>query len=259
MSRTSGKYETGHVAAEGDLCVDDLNVRFAGAEPAAILEYALGDKALGRLAMVSSFGTESAVLLHLVASVDPAADVLFIDTGKHFPETLDYVEELTRFIGLSNVTSIGPEETEVAAKDEKGLRWSYDPDACCALRKVRPLERALKGFDGSITGRKAFQADTRAALQPFEREDGRWKVNPLASWTKADLDAYFDEHKLPRHPLEAEGYLSVGCAPCTSKVLPGEDIRAGRWRQFDKTECGIHVTGFARKADDGLGDDGGKS
>jgi len=226
---------------------DALNAAFTGADPATILGFVLNGQPLGRIAMVSSFGTESAVLLHLAAQVDPAVDVVFIDTGKHFPETLAYVEKLTAFIGLTNVQSVGPDPDEIAVRDEKGLRWSYDPDACCALRKVQPLERAMKGFDGSITGRKAFQADTREALQPFERDGDRWKINPLASWAKDNLEAYFDEHALPRHPLEAEGYLSVGCAPCTSKVLPGEDIRAGRWRQFDKTECGIHVTGFGAK------------
>jgi phosphoadenosine phosphosulfate reductase len=226
-----------------------LNAHFAGSSPMEILEHVVAAKGLGRMALVSSFGTESAVLLHLAAQADPAVEVLFIDTGKHFPETLAYRNTLIEVIGLTNVGDVVPDPEELADRDAKGLRWSYDPDACCALRKVQPLERALSRYDGTITGRKAFQAETRSTLMPFEREGRRWKVNPLASWTKGDIESYFEAHKLPRHPLEREGYLSVGCAPCTSKVLPGEDIRAGRWRQFDKTECGIHIAGKGNQAD----------
>lgn len=128
----------------------------------------------------------------------------------------------------------------IAKKDETGLRWSYDPDGCCDIRKVEPLKRAKDGLDAWISGRKAFQSVTRQNLPRFEVEDGRLKINPLGDWTKDDLEAYFAEHALPRHPLEAQGYLSIGCEPCTSKVLPGEDPRAGRWRGWDKVECGIH-------------------
>jgi phosphoadenosine phosphosulfate reductase len=138
----------------------------------------------------------------------------------------------------------------LAAKDESGLRWSYDPDGCCAIRKVEPLARAKRGLDTWISGRKAFQSVTRENLPRFEVEDGRLKINPLGDWGKDQLEAYFDEHNLPRHPLEAQGFLSVGCEPCTSPVLPGEDPRAGRWRGWDKTECGIHVPGVP-DADDG--------
>ena len=129
----------------------------------------------------------------------------------------------------------------LAAKDENGLRWSWDPDGCCEIRKVEPLARAKRGLDAWISGRKAFQSVTRENLPRFEIEDGRLKINPLGDWTKDDLEAYFAEHDLPRHPLEAQGYLSVGCAPCTSVVKPGEDPRAGRWRGWDKVECGIHL------------------
>ena len=114
------------------------------------------------------------------------------------------------------------------------------PDGCCDLRKVEPLRRALGGFDAWISGRKGFQGKTRAALPRFEEDEGRLKINPHADWDKARLDAYFEDHKLPHHPLEKQGYLSIGCAPCTSKVQPGEDPRAGRWRGWDKDECGIH-------------------
>ncbi|UIJ44220.1 phosphoadenylyl-sulfate reductase [Sphingomonas cannabina] len=218
-----------------------LNNLFRGTDTPTMLRTLLAEHMLGEVALVSSFGAESAVLLHLVASVDPTVPVLFLDTGKHFPETLAYRDRLAERLGLTDLRIITPDPAELAARDDAGLRWSYDPDGCCELRKVKPLEKALAGIDASITGRKAFQASTRAALPRFELDGDRLKVNPLASWSKADIDAYFAEHDLPRHPLEAEGYASIGCAPCTSKVKPGEDPRAGRWRGWEKTECGIHT------------------
>ncbi|MBZ6379292.1 phosphoadenosine phosphosulfate reductase [Pacificimonas flava] len=219
-----------------------LNREFRGSDAAEFLDAMLHDRFAGELAMVSSFGTESAALLHLVAQVDPATPVIFLETGKHFPETLAYRDTLVERLGLTDVRNIEPDPADLAAKDEKGLRWSYDPDGCCDIRKVKPLARALSGFSGSVTGRKAFQANTRTLLPRVEADlDGRLKINPIIDWQKADIDAYFDAHDLPRHPLEKEGYPSIGCAPCTSKVQPGEDPRSGRWRGWDKTECGIHT------------------
>ncbi|TVV72477.1 phosphoadenylyl-sulfate reductase [Sphingomonas solaris] len=217
-----------------------LNARFAGVDTADMLRAVLTERLAGDAAVVSSFGAESAVLLHLVGSIDPSVPVLLLDTLKLFPETLAYRDTLVARLGLTDLRSLQPDPAMLAARDETGLRWSYDPDGCCEIRKVIPLARALAGFDTSITGRKGFQASTRAGLPRFELEDGRMKMNPLASWTKADLDGYFLAHDLPRHPLEAQGYLSIGCAPCTSIVKPGEDPRSGRWRGWDKVECGIH-------------------
>lgn len=219
-----------------------LNNLFRGVPTVEMLRTVLAEQMAGEIAIVSSFGAESAVLLHLVASIDPSVPVIFLDTGKHFPETLAYRDQLAAKLGLTNLRVVTPDAETIAKKDETGLRWSYDPDGCCEIRKVIPLEKAMAGFDASITGRKAFQASTRNALPRFEVDKaGKLKVNPLADWTKADLDAYFDAHGLPRHPLEAEGYLSIGCAPCTNKVKPGEDPRSGRWAGWDKTECGIHA------------------
>ena len=222
-----------------------LNNLFRGVDTQDMLKTVLGESMLGDIALVSSFGAESAVLLHLVASVDPNVPVLFLETGKHFPETIAYRDLLAERIGLKNLQIIAPDPEVIAKRDESGLRWSYDPDGCCEIRKVVPLETALSAYDASITGRKAFQASTRNALPRFEIDSasstGRLKFNPLVTWTKEDLEAYFVEHDLPRHPLEAEGYPSIGCAPCTSKVKPGEDPRSGRWRGWDKTECGIHT------------------
>jgi phosphoadenosine phosphosulfate reductase len=211
-----------------------------------MLEAVIRDRLAGELAVVSSFGAESAVLLHLVASVDRRVPVLFLDTGKHFPETLAYRDLLVEHLGL-NLVVLHPDPEDLATRDESGLRWSYDPDGCCAIRKVRPLQKALSGFDASLTGRKAFQAATRANLPRFEIDtsdaQGRLKINPLIDWDASRIEAYFIAHDLPRHPLVAKGYPSIGCSPCTSQVLPGEDPRAGRWRGWDKTECGIHRPG----------------
>lgn len=222
-----------------------LNARFKDQSADAVLRAVLTEQLVGRIAAVSSFGAESAVLLHMIAAIDPATPVLFLETGKHFPETLAHRDALIARLGLTGVVNLFPEAKEVTQRDGTGLRWSYDPDGCCEIRKVKPLAGALANFDATITGRKGFQSSTRKGLPFFEVDTSdsahRLKVNPLANWTKADLDAYLDAHNLPRHPLEADGYPSIGCAPCTSKVAPGEDPRAGRWRGWDKVECGIHV------------------
>jgi phosphoadenosine phosphosulfate reductase len=177
----------------------------------------------------------------LIASIDPGVPVLFLETGKHFPETLAYRDLLIEKIGLKDVRNITPDPAALANKDGTGLRWSYDPDGCCEIRKVIPLKAALAPFDAQFSGRKAFQSKTRNALPCFEIVDGRLKVNPLADWDKDRLEAYMAEHDLPAHPLVEQGYPSIGCAPCTSKVLPGEDPRSGRWKGWNKVECGIHT------------------
>lgn len=220
---------------------DALNARFAGVDTLSMLRTLFAEDALGRVATVSSFGTESAVLLHLVAQADRDIPVVFVDTLKMFPETLAYRDTLVERFGIRNSRTVVPDPAAIEKKDATGLRWSYDPDGCCDIRKVEPLARAKQGLDSWISGRKAFQSVTRQNLPRFQVEDGRLKLNPLGDWTKDDLEAYFEEHDLPRHPLETQGYLSIGCEPCTSKVLPGEDPRAGRWRGWDKVECGIHT------------------
>ncbi|ACI99568.1 phosphoadenylyl-sulfate reductase [Rhodospirillum centenum] len=218
----------------------DLAARYGHLHGAELLRPLLTGDLKGRIALVSSFGTESAVLLHMVAEIDPGVPVIFIDTGKLFGETLRYRDRLVALLGLTDLRSPGPDPAEEAREDADGGLWRRDAGACCALRKVRPLGRALAPFDAWITGRKRFQAATRAVLPAVEAADGRIKVNPLAGWSRQDLTAYLDRHGLPRHPLEADGFLSIGCMPCTDRVAPGEDIRAGRWRGQGKTECGIH-------------------
>lgn len=227
-----------------------LNARFEGVGTLEMIRAVIEEGLLGRLAVISSFGTESAVLLDLVASVDRSLPVVFLDTGKMFPETLAYRDTLVERLGLSGVRNIQPEAATLEAKDGTGLRWSYDPDGCCEIRKVIPLAAAMRDFDASITGRKGFQASTRSNIARFELDGDRIKFNPLADWNKADLDGWFEERDLPRHPLESQGYLSIGCAPCTSVVKPGEDPRAGRWRGWDKVECGIHGEPIVRPGEE---------
>ncbi len=217
-----------------------MQARFEGVSAPAMLRALLTGELAGRIASVSSYGAESAVLLHMVAAIDTDVPVIFTNTQKMFGETLAYRDELSERLGLTDLRVFRPDPRVLAAKDKTGLRWSYDPDGCCEIRKVEPLRRALAPFDAWISGRKGFQSGTRLALPRFEEDEGRLKINPLADWKKDQLEAYFAEHDLPRHPLEAQGYLSIGCAPCTSKVRPGEDPRAGRWRGWDKVECGIH-------------------
>ncbi|WP_242182412.1 phosphoadenylyl-sulfate reductase [Sphingomonas sp. CARO-RG-8B-R24-01] len=218
-----------------------MEARFAGVGTGDLLGELLTGELKGRIAAVSSFGAESAVLLHLIAQVDRDIPVIFLNTQKIFGETLAYRDQLSEMLGFTDLRVFRPDPHRLAEKDATGLRWNYDPDGCCDLRKVEPLRRALAPFDSWISGRKGFQAGTRIAMPRFEEDEGRLKINPLADWDKDRLEAYFAEHRLPRHPLEAQGYPSIGCAPCTSKVQPGEDPRAGRWRGWDKVECGIHV------------------
>ncbi|MDX1785309.1 MAG: phosphoadenylyl-sulfate reductase [Roseovarius sp.] len=208
-----------------------------------VLQHALTGPDAGRLALVSSFGAESVVLLHMVSVIRRDTPVIFLDTELLFAETLVYQQELTERLGLTDVRIIRADPAEKAADDPDMTLHTRDTDACCALRKTRPLEQALRGFDGWITGRKRYQGGARAKMDFFEVEEatGRMKVNPLAHWQPTDVRTYMEENRLPRHPLVARGYPSIGCMPCTSPVKPGEDPRAGRWRGAEKSECGIHV------------------
>ncbi|WP_416916128.1 MAG: phosphoadenylyl-sulfate reductase [Roseicyclus sp.] len=229
---------------EGELSdrIAGLNLRYRHRSATSVIEHALRDGDTGSVALVSSFGAELVVLLHMVAVVNPATPVLFVDTQMLFPETLAYQREVAERLGLSDLRIIRATPVRLAASDPEGDLHRRDPDACCALRKTEPLERALAPFDAWITGRKRFQSGTRAALAFFEEETGtgRIKINPLAHWAPEDVADYMVNNRLPRHPLVARGYPSIGCAPCTTPVKPGEDPRAGRWRGSDKEECGIH-------------------
>lgn len=220
---------------------DVLNGRFAESGARRLLETMIKENKGARIALVSSFGANSVVLLHLVASVDPSLPVLFIDTGKLFAETRRYQKELTDRLGLTDVRYIGPQPNHLVERDPAGALWIVDREACCTLRKVEPFSAALAEFDIWISGRKQYQGGNRVSLPLFEVEGRRLKVNPLASWTSGDIDVYRTAFSLPQHPLVAKGFRSIGCEPCTTPVAEGEDERAGRWRGLDKTECGIHL------------------
>jgi phosphoadenosine phosphosulfate reductase len=217
-----------------------LRAAAEGREASGILELALGGEFAGKCAVVSSFGSESAVLLHMVAVIDPNTPILFLNTGKLFGETLRYRDRLQDLLGLGDLRSLAPHPIDRATRDPEGTLWSRDTDACCHFRKVLPLKRALEGFAAQITGRKRFQTKDRAAIMPVEYFDGRFRFNPLADWTPDDLEAYRVRHDLPRHPLVEDGYPSIGCMPCTRRVQAGESYRDGRWSGLDKDECGIH-------------------
>jgi phosphoadenosine phosphosulfate reductase len=223
--------------------VRTLNARYRHHSAISVLDHGLRDVQAGNLALVSSFGAESVVLLHMVSITRRATPVIFIDTEMLFAETLVYQQELAERLALRDVRIIRAARKDLGAQDPDSTLHRRDPDACCALRKTVPLQHALSGFDGWITGRKRYQAGQRTTMDFFELEDGtgRIKVNPLAHWTREDLQTYIEENRLPRHPLVARGYPSIGCIPCTTPVAAGEDPRSGRWRGQDKTECGIHV------------------
>ncbi len=210
------------------------------AEGLDLLRHAITAEFRGRIAVVSSFGAESALLLALVAAIDPATPVLFLDTGQHFPETLAYRHDLARHLGLTDIRDVAPAHADTERHDPDSWLWHFDPDACCALRKVEPLNAALASFDAWITGRKRHQSTTRAALPLIERIDGKVKINPLAAWSRARIEAEFAARRLPAHRLTAHGFASIGCAPCTRATRAGEDPRAGRWAGRGKVECGIH-------------------
>jgi len=217
-----------------------LDAELRHAHPSAVVRAAVenfGDE----LALVSSFGAESAVLLHLAAQVKPDIPVLFLDTGMLFGQTLDYRRQLAARLGLTNVRDLRPRFEDLATGDPSADLWKTDTDACCHIRKVIPLDAALSGFSAWVTGRKRFHGGDRMRLPVVEAADGKLKFNPLANWSKVELDAYVAEHGLPDHPLVAFGYPSVGCWPCTSPVEEGGDIRSGRWAGSQKTECGIHT------------------
>jgi len=236
------RHRTTVVKPDPDRLAAILNARAGDAEPVEILRAAFAVPGL-KIAALSSFGAEAAVLLDLIARTRADTPVLFLETGQHFLQTLQYRRELTERLGLTDVRLVVPDAAERAEIDPKDDLWRTDADACCDLRKVRPLARAAAGFDALITGRKRYQAGTREALKAFEVLDGQLRINPLAGWSPAQIEAHSIAHDLPRHPLVAQGYPSIGCWPCTSAVAEGEDARSGRWSGVDKTECGIHLGG----------------
>lgn len=217
-----------------------LALEFADRTAEEILKAAILDIFPNRIALVSSFGAESIVLLHLAAQIKPDVPVIFLDTEKHFAQTLSYRKKVIAFLGLTNVINVHPDRDELDDKDASGNLWRQDPDTCCTIRKVNPLAKTLTGYDSWITGRKQFHGGGRIKLPSFDAAAPHIKVNPIATWSPDKVHAYMEEHALPVHPLLDQGYPSIGCWPCTHPVAEGDDVRAGRWRGAAKTECGIH-------------------
>ncbi len=232
--------QSASIAETPEQRVERLNQAWRGKSAPEIIR-AARDEFGGSLAYVSSFGAESAAMLGLIADVDPSLAVVFIDTGMHFQQTLQYRDELSAALGLTGLRTVKPVQEEVKAADPKGQLHKSDPDACCEVRKVRPLEPALRGYEAWITGRKRFHGGGRANLSVVEFAEGRFKVNPLAAWTQEDVAGYLAQRNLPPHPMVADGYPSIGCWPCTVRPKDPNDVRSGRWVGFKKEECGLHL------------------
>lgn len=216
-------------AQYGDYHVDDL------------LSSMIGSVFCDKIAVVSSFGAESALLLYYVSRANKHTPVIFLDSLKHFAQTLAYRDQLKSFFGLTNVKVMTPLPEALAADDPHGDLHTRDPDRCCHIRKTLPMIRGLQGVACWITGRKRYQSAERNDLALFETQD-RWiKLNPMIRFAPEEIEAAYQSLELPRHPLVTQGYASIGCAPCTTPVTDSEeDPRAGRWREQPKTECGIH-------------------
>ena len=220
--------------------VEDLIHSYGDKDAAELLRIMIDEVFPGRIAVVTSFGAESAVLLDLVSQISQSTPIIFLETGKHFPRTLKYRTQLITHLGLTDVRNQYSDAADIKLSDPNGNLWEENSDQCCHIRKVLPLEKALRPFDAWITGRKRFQGESRATLEPIECDETRIKINPLALWDAARLSNYLSERNLPKHPLVDLGYPSIGCAPCTRAVGEGESLRDGRWSGRAKTECGIH-------------------
>ena len=228
--------------SEKQLLVNDLNNQFRHHGATHVIDAVLKHRVLGQVAMVSSFGEESAALLHLIAITKPDTPVLFIDTNMLFVETLIYQSDLAEQLGLKNLRILRADPATIAKHDPNSTLHKDKPDTCCHLRKTSVLKRALAPFDGWITGRKRYHGNQRAELEFFEYDapNDKFKINPLAHWRVEDVADYFAANNLPPHPLVAKGYPSIGCTPCTVPVEINDDVRSGRWPGRAKTECGIH-------------------
>jgi phosphoadenosine phosphosulfate reductase len=188
----------------------------------------------------SSFQSQSVPLLHLIGRVCPQVPVVFLDTGFHFDETLQFRNHLSYELGINvkNIESImGHEKQEQRNPD----LWASDPGMCCYINKVEPLERALQNYDAWITGLRRDQTKSREKIPILSRDNkGKLKICPLANWSSEVVNTYVERYDLPKHPLHSQGYLSIGCKPCTRAVVAGEEVRSGRWSGSKKTECGLH-------------------
>lgn len=229
------------------IAAEELLSRYGALDGEALLEPLIEHELIkGRLCLVSSFGTEAALLLSMVAKIDPALPVIFLDSQKLFQETLAYRDELIKLLGLKNVQTVYPDYSDTTRDDPEGTLWETRANACCYIRKVKPLQKALKNYVAWITGRKRYHGGLRSNMPVIESFEGRVKINPLAAWSPEDIAREFIARKLPEHPLKAKGYLSIGCLPCTDLPVSGQDARSGRWKGSDKEECGIHLDEYGK-------------
>ncbi len=229
------------------LDLKQLNKDFDGKPPHEIVQWAV-DTFSPEVALSTSFGSTSAVLLHMASQIKPDLRILFLETGFHFPETINFKNDLVKRLNL-NIDELTSEMPREEFKQVHGNLYERDPDKCCYLNKVAPLKKALVGVKGWITGIRRSQSDTRTLVDYVEEyEGGIIKINPLRDWNAKDMWEYLKKYKLPYHPLFDEGFVSIGCAPCTRAVVPGEHERSGRWSGSQKKECGIHT--FLQKKKD---------
>jgi phosphoadenosine phosphosulfate reductase len=219
--------------------LNDIVESYAGLEGRALIRASVKNHP-GKVALLSSFGAESSVLLHMVSEIAPDLPVIFLDTEKLFPETLAYREQLVQELGLTNLVTARPDADDIARVDPDGLLNTFDKDLCCHFRKTLPMNKAFAPYDIIISGRKRFHGAARSDLEFVSIQDGRVKIEPLAAFTALDLNNYMISHHMPSHPLRLQGFRSIGCIPCTSQGGTDDNPRAGRWAGTDKTECGIH-------------------
>jgi len=227
--------------------IDQLAEQFEHSSPQEILAWAVAEFAPD-IALSSSFQTQSLPLLHMAAQAMPDIRVFFLNTGYHFWDTMIFREQLARELNVNVIDLYRDQRWDVFRRRFGRELPAVDPNLCCYIHKVQPMQEALGGLKAWITGIRRDQTKVRAQARILElQEDGLLKVNPLLNWVKADIEAYRAQHNLPEHPLLKKGYRSIGCAPCTRPVQAGEDERAGRWAGSGKTECGLHTEMFQQK------------
>jgi len=218
-----------------------LQEKYEDLDAKELLEVMILEEFESKIAVASSFGSESVIMLDLVAQIAPATPVIFLDTEKLFIETIAHREEVVKKLGLTNVRVMRPRASDLRLHDSNRDLWAHNPNLCCHILCVLPLERALDSFYAWVTGRKVYHGGERSKLKAIEATDGKVKINPLLKWSYKRIEAAFEKRGLPRHPLVAQGYTSIGCLPCTRRVSANDSVRAGRWYGSQKTECGIHL------------------
>ena len=222
------------------ISIDNVNNILNGKSTKEGIKLLIEDIFLDKISYVCSFGAESAIILDMISKIKKDFPIVFINTLKLFQETIDYKNYLKESLGLKNIIEIQPETNELKYKDKNNDLWKTDTDKCCELRKVKPLNQALKNYDAWFSGRKSYHSDVRQENTMVELHDDKYIVSPLLNWKRVDIENYFLAHDLKRHPLVFQSYLSIGCTHCTSKTIDANDVRSGRWANSEKTECGIH-------------------